>query len=96
MEIQIAHQDQTTLLFLKGRFDAHTMQEFDQIAMSINGPLVVDLTQVNFIDSRGLAALVSLQHRLGHLLSLRGVKDAVRLIFEITRLDNVFQFETAS
>ncbi len=93
MEIRTESQGSTTFLYLLGRFDAHTTQLFHSKTLDIQGRLIIDLTQVNFIDSRGLAALIGLYHRLGTLLTLRAPQDAVRLIFEITRLDQVFIFE---
>jgi anti-anti-sigma factor len=99
MEIKIEQQERLTSLYLKGRFDAHTTQIFFQAISDIaatTDKLLIDLSQVNFIDSRGLAALISAQHRYGSHLSLRGVQDAVRLIFEITRLDSIFRFENSA
>ncbi len=93
MEIKTLTEVETTVMYLSGRFDAHTTQAFSEAAALLNGRLVVDLAQVIFIDSRGLAALISVYHRLGALLTLRDPQDAVRLIFEVTKLDQIFLFE---
>jgi anti-anti-sigma factor len=83
-------------LRLEGRFDAHAVGEFTQVAQQFSGDVQIDLSAVEFIDSSGLAAFVSLEERLhqrGHTLRLQHPQDAVRLIFEITKLDRVLPLE---
>lgn len=56
--------------------------------------LVIDLSGVPYMDSSGVASLVKLMARArkGNIvLSLACLTDRVRGVFEITRLDNVFQ-----
>lgn len=58
--------------------------------------IVVDLEHVNFIGSSGLGALLQAQQdldRLGRRLVLRGAASQIRRAFEITHLDEVFEFE---
>lgn len=59
-----------------------------------DGPVVVDLRQVSFIDSMGLGALIAAQQRSGRSDRLPIVvdpgQDAVRRLFEITNLDRIF------
>ena len=58
------------------------------------GRLIVDLSQVPFMDSSGVATLVEalqVQRRKGRKLVLCGLQAKVRSIFEISRLDRVFQ-----
>ena len=62
------------------------------------GAVVVDLTQVGFVDSSGLGALVlaykSLREREGWM-GLAGVRQPVRKLFSITSVDRVIPlFET--
>jgi anti-sigma B factor antagonist len=55
--------------------------------------LIVDLSQVDYMDSSGVATLVeALQNarKGGSKMVLCGMKDRVRSIFEIARLDTVF------
>jgi anti-sigma B factor antagonist len=55
--------------------------------------LIVDLSQVDYMDSSGVATLVeALQNarKSGTKMVLCGLKDRVRSIFEIARLDTVF------
>ncbi|MGZ5538038.1 MAG: STAS domain-containing protein, partial [Chthoniobacterales bacterium] len=56
--------------------------------------LVVDLSQVSYIDSSGLTVLIEGMQNVaayGGKFSLAGLQDGVRPIFEIARLDQVFQ-----
>lgn len=59
-----------------------------------NESLLVDLGQVDSIDSTGLMALVSAQRvakRLNKRLGLCSVSKQVRMILELTQLDRVFE-----
>ena len=57
------------------------------------GKLVLDLSDVPFMDSSGVATLVEalqVQRKKGNKLVLCGMQPKVRSIFEIARLDMVF------
>lgn len=59
-----------------------------------NSALLIDLSQVEAIDSAGLMALVSalnLAKANDKQLSLCSVSASIRIIFELTQLDGVFQ-----
>lgn len=73
-------------------------QEMDKFVPQ-NGDLwVIDLASVDFIDSSGLGALVTgvkSARQNNCRLVLCNVKATVRLIFELTQLDTVFEiFDT--
>jgi anti-sigma B factor antagonist len=85
-----------TVLQLHGRFDAHAVHDFRRAVMHIEGDLSLDLSRVEFIDSSGIAALVSVhqrQRQRGYQLRLRNPQDAVRLILEVTRVDQDLPIE---
>ena len=59
--------------------------------------LVIDLTEVPFMDSSGVATLVEalqVQRKKGNKLVLCNMQQKVRSIFEIARLDMVFTIST--
>jgi anti-sigma B factor antagonist len=59
-----------------------------------SGRLTVDLTRTEFLDSSGCAALVSSMltaRKKGGDVSLFGMSNNVRALFELTRLHTVFQ-----
>ncbi|GAB1543047.1 hypothetical protein NUACC21_57210 [Scytonema sp. NUACC21] len=62
--------------------------------------LLLDLEKVESMDSAGVLALVSalkLAQRLGRRLSLCSVPPAIKIIFELTQLDSLFEiFESQS
>ncbi len=60
--------------------------------------LIVDLGSVGALDSAGLMALVSalkLAGSLGRSFRLCSVSPAIRIIFELTQLDRVFEISEA-
>jgi len=91
-------QERSNVLPLKGEIDLHVSPS---ITASLNEMidkkperLVVDLSSVSYIDSAGLAALIQAMQKVegyGGKFRLAGLQETVRSIFEISRLDQVFQ-----
>ncbi|MGL5805172.1 MAG: STAS domain-containing protein [Xenococcaceae cyanobacterium] len=55
---------------------------------------LVDMKEVEFLDSAGLMALIKgfrLAQSLGKSLSICSIPPSVRMIFELTQLDTVFE-----
>jgi anti-anti-sigma factor len=55
--------------------------------------VLIDLSEISFMDSSGLSALVSAQRtiRTGQgKLYLCGINEQVKMVFELTRMDRVF------
>jgi anti-anti-sigma factor len=84
---------------LDGRLDATTAPNLKARLASIHEEghiwLVIDLTKVPFIDSSGLAALVSglkAAQEAGGALKLVGLNEQTRTAFRVTLLDRVFEF----
>jgi anti-sigma B factor antagonist len=96
MEMTSEQINGATVLQLAGRFDAYAAPGIENFFQKMNTDpmprVVVNLTNVNFIDSTGLAALVigmkRCRQRQGALV-LCGVQKAVRVIFELTNLDKI-------
>jgi len=64
-----------------------------------NRHIVLDLSEVDFIDSSGLGAIVSTLKTLGNDgdLVICGIRETVMGLFKITRMNRVFQiFATES
>lgn len=55
--------------------------------------VILDLTQVEFIDSSGLGAIVAAMKQLGpkRRLDLAGLSKNVDTVFRLTRMDTVFR-----
>lgn len=86
------------------RFDAHeapaVVEALEDAQKAGFKDAVVNLNQVNFMDSTALAALVQGMKRCrqaGGDLHLCCLQQPVRIIFELTRLDKAFDiYETES
>ena len=83
---------------LEGEIDLH---ESPQVTQRLN-PLIarklprihLDLSGVSYVDSSGLAAFVDAMQRIhayGGEFALVAMRESVRRIFEISRLDQVFK-----
>ena len=84
-------------VILAGRLDARNAQTIKETLTGFVDRgviyLIVDLAEVPFIDSAGLAALVSAlkaTRRLGGSVLLSGVQPQARTVFSLTMLDQVF------
>ncbi|NMC73313.1 MAG: STAS domain-containing protein [Geobacteraceae bacterium] len=98
MEIAVTEQSGVTILTpLNERLDAHNSDSLkgaiqESFAAGAKNVLV-DLSRVRFIDSSGLGALVSgFKNSVSHRgrLTLSGLQEQVRSMFELTRLHRVF------
>jgi anti-sigma B factor antagonist len=83
---------------LKGEIDLHVSPTVTAALNDVIDQkperLVVDLSEVTYIDSAGLAALIQALQKVegyGGKFMLSGLQETVRSIFEISRLDQVFQ-----
>ncbi len=97
MKITTQTTHEVTVLRLGGRFDAHEVPDVRKALGDVTGQgnnkIVVNLVEVNFIDSSGLASLVQgMKHcrSAGGDLYLCELRQPVRVIFELTRLDRAF------
>ncbi len=60
--------------------------------------VVLDLTDVPFVDGRGLETLMEAAEarmRGGHMLHLAGVNETLREVLRLTGLDSLFEFESS-
>jgi anti-sigma B factor antagonist len=90
--------DSVVVFTLTGRLDAVGQLEvktaFKERVQRGGTTLFVDLAAVTFIDSSGLAALVSgykLARERGGTLKLAGMNKQVQSVFALTHLDRVFE-----
>ena len=101
MKIETQNYKNVTVVELQGEFIAEAMKAFQDttsssIATGTTG-IVLDMTNVGFIDSISLEQLLWLQSYCGQnncQLKIAGLDENCTKIFEITRLDS--QFDTYS
>ncbi len=97
MEIKTEQYGHAAVLRCKGEISEDTI---DQLRKEVEARLaekitdvVLDLTDVPFMDSLALEALLDIRDKFASIsgqLTLAGVRDNLSKIFEITRLDAAF------
>ena len=88
-----------TVVCPQGHLNASNANQFkDQLTAAVSSHqesiLLVDMEQVESLDSAGLMSLVSalsLSRDLDRRFSLCSVLPSIRIIFELTQLDRVFE-----
>jgi len=81
---------------MEARIDAAGAIQFkDRMRELVQDPaprVVLDLSQVTFLDSSGLGAVVAVMKLLGpsRTLELSGLTPTVQKVFRLTRMDSVF------
>ena len=97
MNISTHKNNNVEILHLEGRFDAFEVEAvehwLDDVVNQDNIIVLVNLQDVDFIDSTAISTLVQgtkmLRINKGDLI-LCGLQETVRIIFDLTRLDQVF------
>lgn len=88
----------TGILALEGEIDLHRSEEIKETLRPLvdqkTPRVLIDMSRVSYIDSAGLAVLIETLQRVttyGGTFGIFGLRGSVRSIFEIARLDQVFQ-----
>lgn len=82
---------------LETRLDAAVAIHFKDVIRSATkhdgNPVILDLKNVEFMDSSGLGAIVGVMKLLGseRQLEIAALSPAVRKVFRLTRMDTVFK-----
>jgi anti-sigma B factor antagonist len=98
MNIVTSQHDDTVILSVQEeRLDAHNSQELRDHVLKLLGEghirFIVDLSRVGFVDSSGLGALLSGYKNVNlqsGRFSLAGLHPRVQAMFELTRINQVF------
>jgi anti-sigma B factor antagonist len=101
-----ASQPQTGILALEGEIDLHrsaqVRETLEPLIAQKTKRILVDFSAVTYIDSSGLAVLIETLQRIqsyGGKFAIFGLKESVKAIFAIARLDQIFRIfpdETAA
>lgn len=98
LTIDRADHDDETVMSVGGEIDVYTAplvrERLDAVIADGRVDLVVDLSQVRFLDSTGLGVLVGrlkLTRSRGGSLRLVAIEEKVLKVFGITGLDKVFE-----
>ena len=98
MDIQTETKGNTAVLRLSGQLIAQEEQAFRLVILALDAQgaanIVMDMTQVTFIDSRGVGMLISAMKNMrqkGGDLSIFGIQKPVMAMFELSQLHLVFR-----
>ncbi|NHC24540.1 STAS domain-containing protein [Nocardioides sp. IC4_145] len=96
LSLRVEHHDGHAVVVGRGEIDLATVGGFrlvlNELMVDGHVRVVVDLTEVPFIDSSALGALVAAHRRargLGGSLAVAGIQPPVARILELTGLDRV-------
>lgn len=100
MQINCDQKDGISIFRVVGDIDINSSPEvkksFDAALNKEQEKVVINLKEVNYIDSSGLATLVEVLKNLrskSGKLKLTNLSDKVRGLFEITKLDKLFDIK---
>ena len=99
MKIQTRNGEKSSdVIELQGDLDFHSSpdlrKELTKLVDRQSPKILIDLKKVGYIDSSGLATFVELfqkMKRYGGKLVLFNLSQSVRSVFEIAKLDSIFQ-----
>lgn len=98
MSLQISHHGNVVIVEVEGQLIVSNRQELKQRVLDEadagGRKFLVDFARTGYIDSAGLGVLVSLSKRLRELggdLRLANLNDDLQTLFELTKLDTLFQ-----
>ena len=101
MQINAREADGIMILQMDGEIDINTSPEvrkaFEAMIKQQQKKILLNFSQVSYIDSSGLATLVEMLQRLKRyegILRLSNLSDKVKALFEITKLDRLFSIFT--
>jgi len=97
MQINQEEKNGISIFRMSGDIDINTSPDlkksFDSAVGAKKDKIVINLEGVSYVDSSGLATLVEILKNLrayGGKLKLTNLSDKVRGLFEITKLDKLF------
>lgn len=96
MKLEISKRNGVTVISLSGSFDASVADDFKkefEASLKENDNFVIDLNNVQFVDSTGLGRIVSALRKVSEKkgdLKLAGINDEVMIVFQITRAYKIF------
>jgi len=97
LEIDIQSERDYDLIQIKGEVDLYSSPSVRKIILELtkkrSPAIFVDLGEVNYMDSSGVATMIEglqLCNKYDGVFALLGLRENVREVFELTRLDKIF------
>ena len=98
MSFAIRKQDDVCVVEVEGQLIVGNRQELKQLVLDElergERRILIDFRHTGYIDSSGLGVLVSLSKKIrevGGALRLANLNEDLRTLFELTKLDTLFQ-----
>lgn len=98
LEISTRDKGNATIVSINGDVDLYSSPQVRRVIIGLTEKkkplIVVDLNQVEYMDSSGIATLVEGLQQVSKYsgeIRLFGLASAVREVFELSRLDKVFR-----
>ncbi|MBB5174208.1 STAS domain-containing protein [Texcoconibacillus texcoconensis] len=100
LELQVQERENESTVFLQGEVDVYTASTLKESLLPLtekqDEKVVVDLSEVDYIDSTGLGIFIGAlksTDKHGSSLKLVGLNDRVSRLFDITGLNEVMDIE---
>lgn len=97
LELSTREVEGGVIVAIQGDVDLYSSPDFRKVIISLTDKkvknILIDLGRVNYMDSSGVATLVEGLQQVGKYkgkLKLFGLDSAVKEVFELSRLDKVF------
>jgi anti-sigma B factor antagonist len=101
MPVNIENKNGLTVCHIEGEIDINTSpgikKSLDKLLQSKTPKIIVNLSKVTYVDSSGLATLVEILKNMrsyGGRLRLTNLSPKVKSLFEITKLEKLFEIMT--
>lgn len=98
LEVSTRENQNATIVSITGDVDLYSSPEVRKVLISLTEKktknILVDLSRVSYMDSSGVATLVEGLQLMGKYkgkLILFGLEASVKEVFELSRLDKVFE-----
>lgn len=103
LEVNHIEKEEKHYLYLNGEVDVYTSEKLKNALLPLTenkgNEVIVDFSQVNYIDSTGLGIFIGAlkaTHKHGSSIKLIGMIERVRRLFNITGLDEVISIEEST
>ena len=98
MSVKIENKNGLTVCHVEGEIDINSApalkKSFDKILSAKTPKVIVNLSKVSYVDSSGLATLVEILKNMrsyGGRLRLTNMSPKIKSLFEITKLEKLFE-----
>lgn len=97
MQISVEEKNGVSIFRVNGDIDINSSPDvkksFDEAVRDKKDKIVINLSEVNYVDSSGLATLVEILKNIrpyGGKMKITNLSSKVKGLFEITKLDKLF------